>query len=73
MRVQRQGISGNFGTQKARETVRVTKMDEEEQQRTGDQIDPKLLYHYTTQEGLLGILEKWGSCLSTVDSTGSVG
>jgi len=30
----------------------------EEQQQTISQAQPKLLYHYTTQEGLLGILEK---------------
>lgn len=33
-------------------------MEEQEPQQTTNQALPELLYHYTTQEGLLGILEK---------------
>lgn len=33
-------------------------MEEQEQQHTEDQTEPHLLYHYTTQEGLLGIIQK---------------
>ncbi|MFZ1084154.1 MAG: DUF2971 domain-containing protein [Terracidiphilus sp.] len=41
-------------------------MEEQELQQTEHQAKPDLLYHYTTQEGLLGILEKqkiWASHL----------
>jgi Protein of unknown function (DUF2971) len=31
-------------------------MEEQERQQTEEQAEPKLLYHYTTQQGLLGIL-----------------
>lgn len=41
-------------------------MEEQEQQQTASRAQPDLLYHYTTQEGLLGIIENqkiWASHL----------
>ena len=41
-------------------------MEEQKPQENADQTEPGLLYHYTTQEGLLGIIEKqkiWASHL----------
>ena len=48
------------------------KMEKTEQQKEARTGAPDLLYHYTTQEGLLGIIkkQKWGSCLSTVRAIG---
>jgi hypothetical protein len=59
-------MSGDSGAQKARRTVRVMKMEKTEQQKEARTGAPDLLYHYTTQEGLLGIIKKqkiWASHL----------
>ncbi len=32
-------------------------MEEQERTENADQAEPELLYHYTTQEGLLGIFD----------------
>src|ERR1017187_4880845 len=39
-------------------------MEEQERQQTEDQAEPELLYHYTDEKGLIGILESqnlWAS------------
>jgi hypothetical protein len=47
-------------------------MEEQEQQRTEGQAEPELLYHYTTLDGLLGILDKrelWATGISYLNDT----
>ena len=38
-------------------------MEDQKQQQTTSQALPELFYHYTTQEGLLGILKNKTKCI----------
>jgi hypothetical protein len=48
------------------------RMDEQDPQQAEHQVEPKLLYHYTTLDGLLGILDKkelWATGISYLNDT----